>query len=113
VTNGPGEGSVQLGENFLQGKGNKKNPGLGENFLEELPAVEVPTKYIIFKPLKDLKVGEDAVVVAFVANPDQLSALVVLANYDRQGAENVFVPTGAGCHQISIYAFMEGSEGEA
>ena len=57
--------------------------------------------------LKDLKEEEEPEVVVFVADPDQLSALVVLANYDHQGVENVFVPMGAGCHQIGIYAFRK------
>jgi uncharacterized protein (DUF169 family) len=100
-------GREELVENFLQGERYKKNPELAENFLEELPTMEVPASYVVFKPLKDLKEGQEAVVVVFVADPDQLSALVALANYDRQGVDNVFVPMGAGCHQIGIYAFRE------
>lgn len=60
-----------------------------------------------FKPLKDLAEGEEAVVVVFAVDPDQLSALVGLANFDRPGVENVFAPMGAGCYQIGIYAFRE------
>ncbi|GEM_PF-19799 len=100
-------GRKETVENFLHGEGYKKSPELVENFLEELPATEVPANYVVFKPLKDLKEGEEAVVVVFVADPDQLSALVVMANYDRRGVDNVFAPMGAGCHQIGIYTFRE------
>ncbi len=100
-------GRKELVENFLKGERYKKSPDLVEDFLEELPAMEVPANYVVFKPLKDLADGEEAVVVVFVADPDQLSALVALANFDRKGVDNVFTPMGAGCHQIGIYAFSE------
>jgi len=102
-------GRREMVENFLQGERYKKSPALVENFLQELPVMEVPSKYVVFKPLKDLaeEDEEEAVVVVFVADPDQLSALVVLANYDRPGVDNVLTPMGAGCHQIGVYAFRE------
>lgn len=99
--------SKGMAENFLKGERFKKSPELVENFLEELPMVEVPTKYVVFRPIKDLAGNEEPVVVIFVADPDQLSALIALANYDRPGVDNVIVPMGAGCHQIGIYAFRE------
>jgi len=78
-----------------------------ENFLKELPSMEVSKRYVVFKPLKELAEEEEPVVVVFLADADQISALIGLANYDRQGVENVFAPMGAGCHQIGIYAFRE------
>lgn len=105
-------GRKEMVENFLQGERYKKSPDLVENFLQELPIMEVPAKYVVFKPLRDLNEGDDAVVVVFVASPDQLSALVALANYDRPGVENVITPMGAGCHQIGVYAFKEAQNEE-
>ncbi len=100
-------GRKELIENFLKGERYKKSPELVEDFLDELPTMEVPANYVVFKPLKDMNEGEDAVVVVLVADPDQLSALVALANFDRRGVDNVFTPMGAGCHQIGIYPFNE------
>jgi uncharacterized protein (DUF169 family) len=104
-----GLGRKELIENFLRGERYKKSPELVENFLNELPVMEVPANYVVFKPLKDLteENDEEAVIVVFVVDPDQLSALVALTNFDRQGVDNVFTPMGAGCHQIGIYAFRE------
>jgi uncharacterized protein (DUF169 family) len=104
-----GLGRKELVENFLRGERYKKSPKLVEDFLDELPAMEVPANYVVFKPLKDLmeEDDEEAVVVVFVVDPDQLSALVALTNFDRKGVDNVFTPMGAGCHQIGIYAFRE------
>jgi hypothetical protein len=47
-------------------------------------------------------------VVVFLANPDQVSALVVLANYGRGDADNAIIPFGAGCQTIGIFAYKEG-----
>jgi uncharacterized protein (DUF169 family) len=104
-----GLGRKELVENFLRGERYKKSPELVEDFLDELPVMEVPANYVVFKPLKDLteEDDEEAVVVVFVVDPDQLSALVALASFDRKGVDNVFTPMGAGCHQIGIYAFRE------
>lgn len=100
-------GSSEMRENFLKGEGYKKTPELVGNFLKSLPVIEVPTKYVVFKPLRDLEEKDEPVVVVFVANSDQISALVGLANYDRPGIENVVTPMGAGCHQICIDAYRE------
>jgi hypothetical protein len=104
-------GKSEIAELFLKGEGYKKSPELVGKFLENLPDIEVPTKYVVFKPLRDLAEGEEPKVISFAANPDQLSALVTLVNYDKEGNENVIVPWGAGCSQIGIYAFRE-SESE-
>lgn len=100
-------GSREMRENFLKGEGYKKTPDLVGEFLEALPAIEIPAKYVVFKPLGDLLEKEEPVVVVFVGNPDQISGLVGLANYDRPGIENVVTPMGAGCHQIGIDAYRE------
>ncbi|MFN2168622.1 MAG: DUF169 domain-containing protein, partial [Anaerolineae bacterium] len=40
-------------------------------------------------------------------DPDQISALVVLANYGRGHNENVIIPFAAGCQTIGIYPLRE------
>ncbi len=100
-------GSREQVQNFLQGERYKKTPALVEDFLKEMPAMEVSKRYVIFKPLRELMDGEEPIVVVFLADADQVSALIFLANYDRPGVDNVLAPMGAGCHQIGIYAFRE------
>ena len=51
--------------------------------------------------------GETPKVVVFLANADQVSALVVLANYRRESNENAIIPHAAGCQSIGIYAYRE------
>lgn len=84
-----------------------KNPVLAKKFVDALPMVDVPAKYIVFKPLDKLTERETPKVVIFLVNPDQLSALVVLANYARESNINVIAPFGAGCHQNCIIPYKE------
>ena len=46
-------------------------------------------------------------IVIFVVDPDRISALTVLANYGREGNENVIIPYAAGCQTIGLYAYRE------
>ncbi|MFZ5632429.1 MAG: DUF169 domain-containing protein [Bacillota bacterium] len=89
------------------GEGYVKSPELAKKFIDSLPMTDVPTEYVVFKPVEKLSAGETPRVVVFLVNPDQLSALVVLANYARETNENVVVPFGAGCHSVCIIPYRE------
>jgi uncharacterized protein (DUF169 family) len=95
-------------ERFLHGEGYVKTPELAKKFVNALPVVNIPTQYVIFKPLKDVdEQRETPQIVIFTANPDQLSALVSLANYGRGTLDNVLLRSGAGCQSIGILAYAE------
>ncbi len=94
-------------EDFLEGERYLKEPENVKKFVEQLPIMEIPAKYVIFKPLKNVNPEEEPVVVVFPVTPHQLSAMVVLANYERKNFENVIIPWGAGCQTIGIYAYRE------
>ena len=95
--------STGRGEGYPEGEGYKKNPELVETFLDCLPFTDNAQKYIIAKPLDKVEEEKETpVIVVFYANPDQLSALVVLANYGRAGNDNVIIPFGAGCQSICL-----------
>jgi len=95
-------------EEFLNGEGYMKSPELVKQFIDNMPIMEIPQKYVVFKPLIDMAADEEEPrVIVLIADPDQLSALVVLAKYGRPGNENVIVPFAAGCQQIGIFAYRE------
>jgi len=105
----------EIGKNIVKnlpalehGEAYKKTPEFAKSFIDALPYYDVPTEYVVFKPLEKLLSGEKPEVVVFLAAPDQLSAMVVLANYARHGGDNVIVPMGAGCHSICIIPLNEG-----
>jgi uncharacterized protein (DUF169 family) len=95
-------------ENFLHGERYYKSPDLVEKFVNNLPLSEIPTKYVVFQPLKDVaSARENLQTIIFFVNPDQLSALAILANYGRGYNENVIIPYAAGCQTIGIYPYRE------
>jgi uncharacterized protein (DUF169 family) len=95
-------------EGFREGEAYKKTPELVKTFEAALPITNIPEQYVVFKPLTDVDTGtEQPRVVVFYANPDQLSALVVLANYGRPGLDNVIIPFGAGCHTTCLIPWGE------
>lgn len=98
----------EFAENFVRGEGYVKTPELVEQWLGEVPMTEVKSRYVLFKPLSEVDLsGEKPETVVLVANPDQLSALVIHANYAREGMENVIIPWAAGCQTIGILPYRE------
>ncbi|MGB9804940.1 DUF169 domain-containing protein [Desulfofundulus sp.] len=89
------------------GEGYFKSPEVAKKFVDALPYVEVPAPYVVFKPLDQVPEDEKPEVVVFLANCDQLSALAVLANYNRGGEQSVIIPFGAGCHTLFLFPYHE------
>lgn len=103
--------STGRGEGYPEGEGYKKTPELGQAFVDELPKTKIQQNYVIFKPLDMVDTeNETPVLVSFLANPDQLSALVVLANYDRPTSDNVSINFGAGCHTLFLLPFYQAQQ---
>ncbi|NPU85809.1 MAG: DUF169 domain-containing protein [Syntrophaceae bacterium] len=95
-------------DHFLHGERYIKDPALVRRFLASLPMREIPARYVVFKPLADVDPERDNLrTVIFFADPDRLSALVVLANYGRGDNENVIIPYAAGCQTVGIYPYRE------
>ena len=93
---------------FMHGERYIKSPELVGDFLSNMPMTQIPTEYVVFKPLAEIdREQEDLQVVVFLGNMDQVSALTVLANYGRAHSENVIFPFAAGCQAIGIHAFRE------
>ena len=93
---------------FSHGEAYKKSPELVKDFVEALPIMDIPAKYVVMKPLSEVDPARETPEnVTLMAAPDQLAALVVLANYGRRGLNNVTIPFGAGCQSMGIMAYAE------
>jgi hypothetical protein len=103
-----GAARKEFADDFLEGERYLKGPELVDQWLEDLPIMEIKSNFVIFKPLFDTdSVAEKPESVIFTVDADQLSALVILANYANRGMENVIIPYAAGCQTIGIIPWHE------
>ena len=120
-----GKGGLALAETphepltTLLSGGNDKIPGLRYKETEELVAAyidslpqETMTPCLVFCPLDQLAPEEVPSAVVFLVNPDQLSALATLANYDNARRDNVKLLFGAGCVQSVLYSLADEQAGK-
>ena len=92
----------------LEGERYKKTPEMVKDFMEnEMPQIEAPGKYIIFKRWDNLEEGDNPEVVIFFARPDVLSGLFTLASFDEAAQNMVIAPFGSGCSTIVQYPYLE------
>jgi uncharacterized protein (DUF169 family) len=100
-------------DNFVNGERYLKSPDLVRTFVANLPIVDIDAKFVVFKPLSEIDRGKETPqTVIFFADPDQLSALTVLANYGREDNESVIIPWAAACQTIGIYPYREAKNGK-
>ena len=95
-------------DEFVHGERYVETPDKVKRFINALPMTDVPTTYVLFKPLTDVDLkNETPETVIFLADMDQMSGLTILANYHRGDNENVIAPYAAGCQSIGIYPLAE------
>lgn len=116
--NHPTECLLSTGDEALAqlGKTHTKSLGRGERFFASpelvnkwksaFPYTEMGKKYVVFKPLSEVAEGSEPELVCIFANPDQISALVIMSGFNRGESLNVIAPFGAACHSI-VLAYQE------
>ena len=101
-------GDRHFADDFLHGERYLKTAQVTRRFLETLPMRDIPAQYVVVKPLDASDPDKDDIKsVTFFVDPEQFSALVVLANYTEPDLDNVAVPWGAGCQVMGIFAYRE------
>lgn len=101
-------GGARLADDFLHGERYVKDPACTKQFVDGLPMLDIPAKYVIAKPLEKADPEYDNIKsVTFFVEPDALSALVILANYTHPERENVAIPWAAACQVMGIFAYRE------
>ena len=92
--------SLAEGERFFM------TPELARKWVESLPITEVPTKYVVFKPWEQVTAKDKPELIVFFVNGDQLSALAVMADYQRGTNQSVTAPFGGACQSI-LFGYAE------
>jgi len=93
----------------MEGERYKKSPEIVRELVKKWPDFKAPAPYVIFKRWDNLVPEDEPEVVIFFAQPDVLSGLFTLANYDSPNPEAVFAPMGSGCSTIITSPYLEKS----
>ncbi|HEX3031459.1 MAG TPA: DUF169 domain-containing protein [Bacillota bacterium] len=111
LSTGNEEIAAQMGGMKILAEGERffKSPELVRKWVQDLPITDVAADYVVFKPLDQITDQEQPELVLFFANPDQLSALVVLSGYNRETSECVTAPFGAACQSI-LFGYREAAQ---
>ena len=96
----------QAGSSLAEGERFFKNPGVARKWVDSLPMTDVPTEYVVFKPWEQLTAEDEPTLIIFFVNADQLSALVVMADYQRGTNLSITAPFGAACQSI-LFGYEE------
>jgi uncharacterized protein (DUF169 family) len=91
----------------MEGERYKKSPELVREFIQNIPPFQAPARRLVFKRWDKLREAENPSVAIFFAEPDVLSGLFTLANYDWEQAQGVIAPMGSGCSSIVAYPLEE------
>jgi uncharacterized protein (DUF169 family) len=91
----------------LEGERYKKTPELVKETMKRMPEFKAPAQYVIFKRWDKLEKQDNPEVVIFFAQPDVLSGLFTLTNFDEADPNGVFAPFSAGCGSIVQYPYLE------
>ncbi len=94
------------GSEMAEGERFYKNPELARKWVNTLPMTDVPTEYVVFKPWDQVTEQDKPKLIVFFANADQLSALVVMAEYNRGTNQSTIAPFGAACQSI-LFGYAE------
>jgi hypothetical protein len=92
----------RAGSHMAEGERFFKTPELVRQWLSRLPITEVPTEYVVMKPLEGITESDAPELGVFLVNPDQLSALVVMTDFSRGSGEPAIAAFGGSCQSILL-----------
>ncbi len=87
----------------MEGERYKKSPDLVRQHQKNHQSYQAPGKYLVFKRWDRFREQETPVVIVFFVQPDVLSGLFTLANFDTPDPFGVVAPMGSGCASIIEY----------
>ncbi|NVO03928.1 MAG: DUF169 domain-containing protein [Bacteroidetes bacterium] len=98
---------LSYGKSDMEGERYKKNPEIVLDLMNNSARIETTKKWLIAKPFDKINENDNPQAVIFFANPDVLSGLFTLANFDRTDHYAVKTPFSAGCGSIIQFPILE------
>ena len=98
--------AMQRSSRMAEGERFFKTPELVRTWLGSVPMTDVPTEFVVMKPLDQLIAEDQPALVIFLVNADQLSALAVMSDYSRGSGESVIAKFGGAC-QSMLFGYAE------
>ena len=99
-----GTARLSSGQPYDMGEGERfhRSPEVTRRWLAEFPFREIATTYLVAKPLSQATDADGVALVHWHVTPDQLSALVTLAGFERGTVDTAIAPWGAACQSIAF-----------
>ncbi len=91
----------------MEGERYKRSPELVNEITRNWPNFRAPAPFVTFRKWDNLEAEDNPEVVIFFAQPDVLSGLFTLANFNESKPEGVITPMGSGCSSIVSYPYLE------
>ncbi len=94
-------------EGKVRGESYKISPEVVDETQKHLVQLPSEGKNLIVKRWDNLTEQDEPDVVIFFAQPEVLSGLFTLANFDQVDPQGVITPFGAGCGSVIHYPYLE------
>lgn len=94
-------------ENKMEGERYIRTPVLVTELMNKQKKLTITGKYIVFKGWDHLDEKDSTDVAVFFAQPDVLSGLFTLANYDQSEPDSTITPFAAGCGSLVYFPYIE------
>ncbi|HTX88393.1 MAG TPA: DUF169 domain-containing protein [Bacteroidales bacterium] len=91
----------------MEGERYIRTPEMVKELMEHTVVPDRKGEWIVFKRWDKLESGDEPIAVIFFANPDTLSGLFTLANFDQVDGHGTVAPFGSGCSSIVHRAIEE------
>jgi len=91
----------------LEGERYKKSPELVREAQKHQQPFKAPKPFIVFKRWDKVSAEDGPEVVIFLGDPDVISGLFTLANFDEPEPDAVICPFGSGCSSIVYHPYMQ------
>ncbi len=91
----------------LEGERYKKTPEIARAGIDSLTIPDAPARYLNARRWDLLEEADAPGIIVFLAEPDVLSGLFTLANFDRIDPHGVITPFSSGCGSTVTYPSLE------